>query len=117
MSDQPSDQAGGLTPDAPSGDGAAVLEVRNLMRSYPGVVAVGDMSMELRSGQILGLVGPNGAGKSTVIKMLAGAVTRRSWGCRSCTRNSPTCPTCRSLRTCCSGCDIRTVGRFWTGAG
>jgi ABC-type sugar transport system ATPase subunit len=69
-----SEPADGVTMDPPSGDGAAVLEVRNLMRSYPGVLAVGDMSMELRSGQILGLVGPNGAGKSTVIKMLAGAV-------------------------------------------
>jgi ABC-type sugar transport system ATPase subunit len=54
--------------------GAPLLEVRHLMRSYPGVVAVGDFSMTLQSGEILGLVGPNGAGKSTVIKMLAGAV-------------------------------------------
>jgi ABC-type sugar transport system ATPase subunit len=54
--------------------GAPLLEVRHLMRSYPGVVAVGDFSMTLESGEILGLVGPNGAGKSTVIKMLAGAV-------------------------------------------
>jgi ABC-type sugar transport system ATPase subunit len=51
-----------------------VLEVRNLRRSYPGVVAVADISMTLEKGEILGLVGPNGAGKSTVIKMLAGAV-------------------------------------------
>jgi ABC-type sugar transport system ATPase subunit len=54
--------------------GAPLLEVRHLMRSYPGVVAVGDFSMTLEAGEILGLVGPNGAGKSTVIKMLAGAV-------------------------------------------
>ena len=51
-----------------------VLEVRHLMRSYPGVLAVGDVSLSLGAGEILGLVGPNGAGKSTVIKMLAGAV-------------------------------------------
>jgi ABC-type sugar transport system ATPase subunit len=71
-------QAPGRGPGAPTtaGDpaGAPVLEVRHLMRSYPGVLAVGDFSMSLEPGQILGLVGPNGAGKSTVIKMLAGAV-------------------------------------------
>jgi ABC-type sugar transport system ATPase subunit len=58
----------------PAATGAPVLEVRNLRRGYPGVLAVGDVSWELEPGQILGLVGPNGAGKSTVIKMLAGAV-------------------------------------------
>ena len=57
-----------------AGDGTTLLEVRNLRRSYPGVLAVDDVSMSLASGEILGLVGPNGAGKSTVIKMLAGAV-------------------------------------------
>jgi ABC-type sugar transport system ATPase subunit len=53
---------------------AVVLEVRDLRRSYPGVLAVQDFGMQLNRGEILGLVGPNGAGKSTVIKMLAGAV-------------------------------------------
>ncbi len=54
--------------------GGPVLEVRSLRRSYPGVLAVGDFSMAIAAGEILGFVGPNGAGKSTVIKMLAGAV-------------------------------------------
>lgn len=68
-------QQGTADPDqAAGGARATVLEVRNLRRSYPGVLAVGDFSMALGAGEILGLVGPNGAGKSTVIKMLAGAV-------------------------------------------
>ena len=58
----------------PAGGGAPLLEVRHLRRSYPGVLAVDDVSMSVASGEILGLVGPNGAGKSTVIKLLAGAV-------------------------------------------
>ncbi len=62
----------------PDGSAATLLEVRNLRRSYPGVLAVGDFSMTLAPGEILGLVGPNGAGKSTVIKMLAGAVKPES---------------------------------------
>jgi len=61
-------------PPATASGQAAVLEARNLRRSYPGVLAVDDFSMSLLRGEILGLVGPNGAGKSTVIKMLAGAV-------------------------------------------
>ena len=68
------EQPRGAPAAARDGADTTVLEVRNLRRSYPGVLAVDDMSMELRPGQILGLVGPNGAGKSTVIKMLAGAV-------------------------------------------
>jgi ABC-type sugar transport system ATPase subunit len=63
-----------VTDGASGPSGPPVLEVRHLRRSYPGVLAVDDVSMSVASGEILGLVGPNGAGKSTVIKMLAGAV-------------------------------------------
>ena len=42
-------------------------------KSYPGVKAVDDVSIDLFSGEVLGLMGENGAGKSTLIKMLSGA--------------------------------------------
>lgn len=46
------------------------VEVRNLVKSYREVVAVNDLSFDLRPGEILGLIGPNGAGKSSTIKIL-----------------------------------------------
>ena len=55
------------------------LEVRNLSKQYPGVVAARDVSFDILPGQIVGFVGKNGAGKSTVVKILAG-VTRPDGG-------------------------------------
>lgn len=50
-----------------------LLEMRGIDKSFPGVHALKDVSMKLRSGEVLGLVGENGAGKSTLIKVLGGA--------------------------------------------
>ena len=49
------------------------LEVRGLVKRYPGVVALDRASLTIPAGAVLGLVGKNGAGKSTLIKILAGA--------------------------------------------
>jgi branched-chain amino acid transport system ATP-binding protein len=48
------------------------LRASGLRRSFGGVAAVDDVDLELRSGEILGLMGPNGAGKTTVLEMLSG---------------------------------------------
>ena len=52
-----------------------ILEIRNLTKTYPGVVALDDFSLEIRRGECHALVGENGAGKSTLIKLIAGAIT------------------------------------------
>jgi ABC-type sugar transport system ATPase subunit len=50
----------------------AILEVRNLLKRFPGTVAVQNVSFAVGAGTIHALVGENGAGKSTIIKMLSG---------------------------------------------
>ena len=50
----------------------SLLEVTGVGKSFPGVKALEDMQLELRAGEVLGLVGENGAGKSTLMKLLSG---------------------------------------------
>ena len=49
-----------------------VVAVRNLVKQYPGVRAVDEISFDVRQGEIFGMVGPNGAGKTTTIECLEG---------------------------------------------
>jgi ABC-type branched-subunit amino acid transport system ATPase component len=51
-----------------------VLTVVGLRKMFGGVVAVNDVDLDLRDGEILGLIGPNGAGKTTVFEMISGHV-------------------------------------------
>jgi ABC-type branched-subunit amino acid transport system ATPase component len=53
---------------------AALLEVRDLRRSFGGVQAVDGVSFDVAAGTISGLIGPNGAGKSTALAIVAGAL-------------------------------------------
>ena len=49
-----------------------VLQVQGLRKSYGARVAVADVSLHVRAGEVLGLLGPNGAGKSTTVGMICG---------------------------------------------
>ena len=49
-----------------------VLEMKNISKSFPGVLALQNVQFTLRKGEIHGLMGENGAGKSTLIKVLTG---------------------------------------------
>ena len=51
-----------------------VIDVRHLARRFGELVAVDDVSFQVRRGAIFGLLGPNGSGKSTIIRMLCGVL-------------------------------------------
>ena len=52
--------------------GTPAISARWLTKSFPGVRAVDGLSIDVRAGEIFGLVGPDGAGKTTTLRMLAG---------------------------------------------
>ena len=49
-----------------------VLEAEGITKSFPGVRALGGVSIRVRRGRLLALLGENGAGKSTLMNILAG---------------------------------------------
>lgn len=57
---------------ASSNDGKVVASLAGVTKIFGGTVAVSDVTLELRAGEVLALLGENGAGKSTCVKLLAG---------------------------------------------
>jgi ribose transport system ATP-binding protein len=55
-----------------------VLEIRDLVKDFPSVRAVNNVSFDIKRNSVHCLVGENGAGKSTLIKILTGADHRTS---------------------------------------
>ena len=76
-----------------AGPAEVMLEGRHLHKAYGGVVAVDDLSFEVRRGELVGVVGPNGAGKSTLFDLLTGyqrPTSGRTFACgRETTRWAP----------------------------
>ncbi|MCK5722342.1 MAG: LPS export ABC transporter ATP-binding protein, partial [Gammaproteobacteria bacterium] len=55
-------------------EAANILKADNLCKSYKGRKVVSNVSIEIRSGEVIGLLGPNGAGKTTSFYMVAGLI-------------------------------------------
>ncbi|MFC6522211.1 ABC transporter ATP-binding protein [Undibacterium arcticum] len=61
-----------MKPDSPR---PALLELRNLVKRYGGLVATDHLNLTLMPGEIHAIIGPNGAGKTTLIQQISGAIT------------------------------------------
>ena len=53
-----------------------LLEVENVRKAFPGVLALDNVSFRLKRGHVHALMGENGAGKSTLMKIIAGIYSR-----------------------------------------
>ncbi len=64
-----------LSERAKPATGELVLDVQAIRKQFGGLVAVNDISFQIKAGQIVGLIGPNGAGKSTTFNLITGVAS------------------------------------------
>ena len=58
---------------APATQPGSIAQVRKLKKSYGNVIALNDLNLDIRPGELLALLGPNGAGKTTLVRLLLGS--------------------------------------------
>jgi branched-chain amino acid transport system permease protein len=63
--------AGGIVP-APAAPAGRVLRIGNIEKSYGGIAVLRGVTLEIRPGEIVGLIGPNGSGKTTLVNLISG---------------------------------------------
>ncbi len=68
------DDAAALPTRSKPAQGELLLDVDRVRKEFGGLVAVKDVSFQLRAGDIVGLIGPNGAGKSTTFNLITGVL-------------------------------------------
>jgi ABC-2 type transport system ATP-binding protein len=59
-------------PLRPAPIGGVIVSIESVSKLYGSVAAVSDVTLEVRRGEVLGLLGPNGSGKTTLLRMLTG---------------------------------------------
>ncbi len=57
----------------------ALIEFRNVTKSFPGVIALNDFSLSIKAGEVMAICGENGAGKSTLMRILSGSYTHHEY--------------------------------------
>jgi branched-chain amino acid transport system permease protein len=67
---------------APAGAGASALTLEQVALAFGGVHAIDGLDLEIRSGQIHGLIGPNGSGKTTTLNVISGYYAQQSGAVR-----------------------------------
>ena len=72
------DQAEALSQRSKPAAGETLLTVDRARKQFGGLVAVNDVSFDVKAGQIIGLIGPNGAGKSTTFNLVTGVLRATS---------------------------------------
>ena len=53
----------------------SIISIRGITKQFPGVIALKDVSLDVRRGELHSICGENGAGKSTLMKILSGVIT------------------------------------------
>ncbi len=80
------EQAAASHDDSPAGSNA-IISLRRVCKAFGPKVAVDDLSLDVRAGEVFAFLGPNGAGKTTTLKMTTGLLRPDSGGVTVCGHN------------------------------